>query len=141
MSLTAIKPWFQKRMSALEFKEHTDGFNTANISELDLDRTWHFRITNVKGDPVNQSDQRTESETTIQFFLKGGREAYSTIDTAIIEIENCIKECCNITNRTSDGLLNVVFSGAEIEPRAEADDNSVLVTLTFLVTVLLCLET
>ena len=64
----------------------------------------------------------------------------NAIDSAVYEIENLIKECCNIANRTADGILNVVFSRAEIEPSSEENDSSVLVTMDFQVTVLLGIE-
>lgn len=140
MSLTAIKPWFQKRLSKLEFKEHPDGFNVGNIDELNFDRAWHFRLTNVNGKPISMTDQSTDSDCEIQVYLSGDRDSASAIDSAIYEVEQIVKECCNIKNRTSDGLLNVVFKRAEIAPRGSTNDISVLVTLDFSVTVLIGIE-
>ena len=140
MSLSAIKPWFRERLSTLNFTEHVDGFNSDNIGELNLDRAWHFRLTAIAGGPINHTDQSTESDCEIQVFFSGGRNASDAIESAIYEVEQIVKECCNIKNRTSDGLLNVIFQRAEIDPRGDSNDNSVLVTIAFAVTVLIGVE-
>lgn len=139
-TLSAIRPWFKDRLESLDFEEHVDGFNTDNIGEIDLDRVFHCRVTGVSGGSINHTDQRTESDVELRVFFKGGVNASDAMDLAILEVESIVKECCNIVNRTSDGLLNVVFQRAEIEPRATDNDNSVLVTFDFTVTVLLGVE-
>lgn len=140
MSLSAIKPWFLLRMETLNFEEHVDGFNTDNIGEIDLDRAFHVRPIRVNGGGINHTDQRTEVDVEVKVFFKGGVNASDAIDTAMIEVESIVKECCNIKNRTSNGLLNVIFQRAEIEPRSLDNDNSVLVTFGFTVFVLIGVE-
>ena len=140
MSLTAIRPWFKTRLETLDFEEHLDGFNSDNIGDIDLDRVFHVRVLTVNGGSINHTDQRTDSDVELKVFFKGGRDATSAIDSAIIEVESIVKECCNIKNRTSDGLLNVVFQRASIEPRATDNDNSVMVTFDFTVNVLIGVE-
>lgn len=140
MSLTAIKPWFRERLETLDFEEHVDGFNTDNLGEIDLDRAFHIRPITVTGGAINHTDQRTETDVEVKVFFKGGVNADEAIDEAIIGVEQIVKECCNIKNRTSDGLLNVIFQRAEIEPRSLDNDNSVLVTFDFTVQVLLGVE-
>lgn len=140
MGLDAIKPWFKRRLETLDFEEHVDGFNSDNIGEIDLDRVFHVRVLTVSGGPINQTDQKTESEVEVKVFFKGGRDASEATETAVFEVESIVKECCNIKNRTSDGLLNVVFDRASIEPRALDNDNSVMVTFDFTVNVLIGVE-
>lgn len=140
MSLTAIKPWFQLRLETLGFEEHIDGFNTDNIGDIDLDRAFHVRPKTINGGAINHTDQKTESEVELKVFFKGGRDANEAIDNTILAVEQIVKECCNIKNRTSDGLLNVVFQRADIEPRSVDNDNSVLVTFDFTVMVLIGVE-
>lgn len=139
-SLSAIKPWFRNRLESLDFEEHVDGFDTDNIGEIDIDRVYHVRPLTVTGGPINHTDQRTETDVELKVFFKGGTNADSAIDDAIIEVEQIVKECCNVKNRTSDGLLNVIFQRAEIEPRSVDNNNSVLVTFDFTVQVLLGVE-
>lgn len=140
MSLTAIKPWFKDRLETLNFAEHVDGFNTDNIGQIVIDRAFHVRPIIITGGPINHTDQRTETDVEVKIFFKGGRDANEAIDSAILEIEQIVKECCNIRKRTSDGLLNVIFNRAEIEPRALDNDNSVLVTFSFTAMVLIGVE-
>ena len=140
MSLTAIKPWFRERLESLDFEEHLDGFNSDNIGDIDLDRVFHVRPLTINGGPINHTDQKTESEVELKVFFKGGRDASEAIDNAVLSVEEIVKECCNIKNRTSNGLLNVVFERAEIEPRSIDNDNSVLVKFDFTVTVLIGVE-
>lgn len=139
-ALSAIKPWFRERLETLDFEEHVDGFNTDNLGEIDLDRAFHIRPITVNGGSINHTDQRTETDVEVKVFFKGGVNASEAIDDAIIGVEQIVKECCNVKNRTSDGLLNVIFQRAEIEPRAVDNDNSVLVTFGFTVVVLLGVE-
>lgn len=140
MSLSAIKPWFRERLETLDFEEHIDGFNTDNVGEIDIDRAFHIRPITITGGPINHTDQRTETDVEVKVFFKGGVNASEAIDDAIIGVEQIVKECCNVKNRTSDGLLNVIFQRAEIEPRSVDNDNSVLVTFGFTVMVLLGVE-
>ena len=140
MGLSAIKPWFKERLETLEFEEHVDGFNTDNLGDIDLDRAFHIRPVTINGGPINHSDQKTESEVEVKVFFKGGRDASEAIDWAILGVEQIVKECCNIKRRTSNGLLNVVFERARIEPRSNDNDNSVLVTFDFTVSVLIGVE-
>jgi len=140
MSLTAIKPWFKERLETLDFEEHVDGFNSDNIGDIDLDRVYHVRPLTINGGSINHTDQKTESEVEVKVFFKGGRDASEAVDNAVLAVEEIVKECCNIKNRTSNGLLNVVFERAEIEPRSIDNDNSVLVKFDFTVTVLIGVE-
>lgn len=140
MGLSAIKPWFRTRLETLNFEEHVDGFNTDNLGEINLDRAYHVRPITINGGSINHTDQRTDSDVEVKVFFKGGVNASEAIDEAILGVEQIVKECCNVKNRTSDGLLNVIFQRAEIEPRSTDNDNSVLVTFDFTVTVLLGVE-
>ena len=140
MSLTAIKPWFRARFDALRFKEHVDVFNIDNVGELDLDHTYHIAINRVDGGPINQLDQKTSTDVSVHVFFKGGRNASEALDFCVYEVEQIIKECCNIKSRTSDGILNVVFQRAEIQPRGLDNDSSILVTIDFTVMVLIGVE-
>jgi len=140
MGLSSIKTWFQDRFDTLGFEEHVNGINTDDIGDIDLDRVYHIRPLTVGGGTINHTDQRTESDVEVKVFFKGGRNASEAVDSAIFEVEQIIKECCNIKNRTSSGLLNVVFQRVDIEPRSIDNDNSVLLTFTFTVIVLIGVE-
>lgn len=140
MSLRVIRGWFKDHLERLGFEEHEDGFNTDNIGEVDLDRVFHTRIRSILGAGINHTDQRTESDVELRVFFKGNRNASLAMDDAILEVERIVKECCNIKSRTSDGILNVVFERASLDPRGEDNDNSVLVTFDFTVSVLIGVE-
>ena len=140
MSLSVIRGWFRERLEGLGFEEHEDGFNTDNIGEIDLDRVFHVSVRSILGGTINHTDQRTDSDVGLSVFIKGGRNANVALDDAILEVERIVKECCNIRNRTSDGLLNVIFERVSLEPRGLDNDNSVLMSFDFTAVVMLGVE-
>lgn len=130
MSITNIKPYFRSRLDTLGFNEWDDAFNIDNIPETILDRAYHILLPSINGGSINQTDQSTSSSVQVSVFLKGYRNSNEAIDQAILEVENIVKDVCNIVNRTSL-LLNVVFDEATIDKIVQENDSGVLLAFSF----------
>lgn len=136
MGLANIYPYFRARMKALDFKEHKDGFNRDNIPATVLDKSFHILTPNGTGGGVNQNHQDVGTSVSIMFVLKGYRDPTDAKERAMQQLEKCIKEICNVRNRT-DSLFNVVFEDYRMDPVNESDDNQVLVDMSFTAQVIL----
>lgn len=142
-NLNVVKPYFRTHLNVLKFKEHTDGFNTKNIPDTLLDRSYHILTGSVQGGPVNFTHQSTEVEVTVLLYFKGFRKVDKAIDIAMNELTAIITECCKIKNRsqTGAGVFNVVFDRAEITPFDDKQNvNTAILQIDFKTQVLIGIE-
>jgi len=130
MSLANIYPYFRSRMKNLDFNEWKDGFNRENIPSTKLNKIFHILTPNMAGGPVNQNHQNTETTVSIMFIIQGYNDPTEAKEKAMLEVENIVKDICNIKNRTAT-LLNVIFEGLTMEAMNINDDNQVLVDMDF----------
>jgi hypothetical protein len=131
VSIKSIRPFFAARLEAIGFREWRDGFVFENIPETILDKSFHVYLETISGSPIDQKDQSLTGLVVIRVFFRGYRDVTEAIDESISSTEAIVKEVCKVSNRTSEGLLNVVFDGVDYEPLTAQNDNSVLVTLRF----------
>lgn len=140
MSASSIRPYFAARLEALGFREWRDGFTFENIPETILDKSFHVYLETISGGPINQADQLLTGLVVIRAFYRGYRDVTEAIDESISSTEAIVKEVCKVSNRTSEGILNVVFDGVDYEPLTAQNDNSVLTTMRFSAQTLLEVE-
>lgn len=140
MSASSIRPYFAARLEALGFKEWRDGFTFENIPETILDRSFHVYLETISGGPINHTHQDITGLVVVRVFFRGYRDVTLAIDESISSTEAIVKEVCKVSNRTSAGLLNVVFDGVDYEPLTSQNDNSVLTTMRFQAQVVLNVE-
>lgn len=132
MAWSDVKPYFKTILEAKLHVEHPDGFNIENLPSTLMDKAYHVLIGPISGDRQNQSDQESTVTVTIKTFYKGFRYPQEAQDIAILETEEIMKSCVNLTTRTTtSGILNVVFDNSEIDPVGETNDNAVVVTSTY----------
>jgi hypothetical protein len=138
MSFSAIRPYFESKLEAMDFSLWPDGFATDNIPSNVLDRAYHVSLGPLVGVRQSQADQETESVATVRMYFKGFNDPRVAIDEAIEQFETFMKSCVAPSARTlTDGIKNVVFNEANIDPIDASNDNSVVVTATFTVRVIL----
>lgn len=136
MSLTGIRQFIRTNMDDLGFQEWTDAFNTDNIPNDILDKSYHILSTTVDESTVNMHDLPLEFEQQISVFRKGFRDPAQAVDTIIEDCENIICELMHPDNRF-DGHVNTIFRGFTIAPLNAENDNCVKAILTFNVRVIL----
>lgn len=136
MGLANVYPYFRARMKAQGFKEHDDGFNRDNIPSTVIDKSFHILTSVGSGGSVNQNHQDVSSDVNVRFILKGYRKPTEAKERAMQQIENCVKEICNIRNRTAS-LFNIVFDGYEMDELSDSNDNIIIVDMSFTTQVIL----
>ena len=139
MSLSNIRTYFRSRLDSLGFREHVDGFETENIAETILDRSYHIYVSNIVGGPINHTHQDMSANVVISLYFKGYRNSTEGLETAETEVESIVKDICKVSNRTSS-LLNVIFEDVSLERRSESNDHSVLALMQFTAQVVLDVE-
>ena len=139
MSLSNVRSYLRARLDGLGFREHDDGFPTDNIPETVIDRSYHILVNSIDGGPINHTHQDTFSNVEIRVFFRGFRNVTEAIDSSISGVETIIRDVCKVANRTST-VLNCVFENCTFEPMNSSNDNSVLVTISFNVQVVLGVE-
>jgi hypothetical protein len=134
MSLTGVRSYLRARSRELDLKEWKDGFNTNNIPETILNKSFQIDMSDVtQGIRRNQSDQEVSMPCTLKVFLKGYKNPADAIDSAVLIVENLVKKCCNPTTALTqgDGIKNVSFDSARYEPISDSNDNAVVATAVF----------
>lgn len=144
MSWTVIRPYFNAILETKEYREWPDAFAVDNIPDNVLDKSYHVSIGLIAGIRQNQLDQETEVEVVVRTFHKGYANPQEAIDFAISETESIMKECVKVSDvggRVSTaGILNVVFNEAAFDPLDASNDNSIVVTSTYTVRVIVCVN-
>lgn len=140
MSLQKARSYFKTHLKALGYTEHLDGFQDENLGEINLNKAFHVRALSISGGSINQLDQRTDTVIVVSTYYKGLRNADEANQTALKEVEKVLKECVNITNRTSDGVLNVVFNRADIRPVSDTNAIHCVIDYEFEVSIMIGVE-
>lgn len=140
MSLQKARTYFKTHMKNIGYTEHLDGFQDDNLGEINLNKAFHIRVNSVEGGAINQLDQRTTTNIIMSTYYKGLRNADEANQTALKEVEKVLKECVNITNRTSDGILNVVFNRAEVRPVSDTNAIHCVIDYDFDITIMIGVE-
>lgn len=140
MSLEKSRSYFKTRFRNLGYVEHLDGFQDENLGEINLNKSFHVRAQSINGATINQLDQRTDTTVIVSTYYKGLRNADEANQIALKEVEKVLKECVNITNRTSDGVLNVVFNRADIRPVSDTNAIHCVIDYEFEVTIMIGVE-
>ena len=140
MSLQKARTYFKSAFKSIGYTEHLDGFQDENLGEINLNKAFHVRAVSIEGGSINQLDQRTETNIIVSTYYKGLRTADEANQIALKEVEKVLKQCVNITNRTSDGVLNVVFNRAEIRPIDDTNAIHCVIDYDFDVTIMIGVE-
>lgn len=139
MSLSNVRTYLRTRLDGLGYHEHVDGFNTENIAESVLDMAYHILVNSIDGGSINHTHQNTVSRVSVKVFHRGYRDVTEAIDTAIASLETIVRDVCKVANRTSS-VFNVVFETCDFQPFSSANDNSVMIDISFSVSVILGIE-
>lgn len=143
MSLTAIRPYFRSRLSALGFTEWTDPFNPENIPASLLDRSFHQFIESIIGVQKDNVSQVMEASVVIRLAFKGFSDPASAVDEALNRAEIVISDLINPSsyNAASPPITGVFLDSLDIEPFSdELNDNVVVASCVFKARIYLCVE-
>lgn len=131
MSLTSVRSYFRGRLDSLGYKEWTDGFEFDDVPETVLDQTYHITTGTISTNSVSHTINDLAYPVTIRLYLKGFRDPAQAIDDSITEGERIINDVTSVANSNGQGIKEVRFSSMEPTPKDVANDNIVLLVMTF----------
>jgi hypothetical protein len=133
MSVKAARDYFADVMATLNFHEHEDAFNDANIPATVLDKSFHVRIDSGAAIKTGHRMEEIEVKAEIKFFIKGYKSTLEAMNESLTEMDGVIKEAMTTIRRTTNpyGVRNVLFSDFSIDPIDDSNDNSVKATVRF----------
>lgn len=137
MSWTKVRPYFNAVMENLGYSEHKDAFAVDNIPETVMDKSFHVGLGPVEGTGQNHLAQESEMSVVLRTYYLGYRTPQEAVDTAISEGETILKQLVKVTDLggrvNTDGLMNVVFNEAALDPIDSSNDNAVVLTSSYTV--------
>ena len=141
MSLTDVRPYFRARLQNLSLVEWTDAFNFENIPNVKLNNIFHIDTTDFTNVRYSHANLELDIPVIIRTFKKGFRRLSEGYDDAIEKAESILKECCKIGNaKTQTNIKDVKFSSISIDPIADSNDNIFQITNSFVVNLVLDID-
>ncbi len=129
MSLSAGRTFLRERMDLLEFTEWANPFDSENVPDSQLDKTYQITSPSASGISLNQNDQIIEFENNIHIFRKGYQSPAEAVDSILADIEEILSDLLAPAQRLGGGHLNIIFGGFTIEPLNDDNNNSVKATI------------
>jgi hypothetical protein len=140
MALSAIRTYFKDRIAAVDadFKEWTDAFNIENIPATFYDKSYHISYGQMFGDILGGKSQKATMPVILRAGFKGFRDVSASLDAALDLMQEIIEEIQDPVNRLGADIKNVKFITMNDDPGFTTNDNLILVTQNYEVTLFLC---
>ena len=138
--ITLVKPYFRERILSLDskFQEWTDAFNIENIPSTILDKSYHLAFGTVDGGLLSGKTQQIECNVLVRLFFKGYRNVSENVDRGIDLSEQLIRAVQDPAERLGESIKGVKFLGMEVNEGFASNDNLIVVTQNYSVTLFLC---
>lgn len=138
MSLVDVRAYIRARMDGLGHKEWEDGFNFDNIPSNLLNKSYHMEVLPIDAEQTNNRSMEFSYPMTVRLFVKGYRTPAAAIDKAIEYGETAIKDIVNAVNRSTNACIkNVLSGGLNVIPLSDSNDNSVVLEMSFVTTIII----
>lgn len=132
MTLGEVREYFRTRLDGLEYREWTDGFNTANIPSTIFDKAYHLEVGTIT---VNQEGQRGFAFTypvTLRVLSKGFRNPAAAIDAALDNAQDILADLMAPSVRLQTaGLKSIMPRSLTTQAVDVSNDNAVMLVMTF----------
>ena len=133
MTLGELRPFISTKIAALNLKEWTDGFNTANIPANILDGAFHVEIGSGISGSASQLVHEFRVPFTVRVFFKGFRNPADAKDKALTRANDVLTALLKPTVRLGgvDNLKDIRPVSLTPVPLASSNDNSLILELVF----------
>lgn len=129
MSISDSKNYFRVRMTALGFKEWSDGFNFDNIPSTLINKSFSLTLTGANGSLHDNTCIKSEPNFMLRVFLKGFRDPKTILDEALVQAELIIQDLVSIPQRTAEPTVwNVHYDSLDLKP-IETNDNAIIIEI------------
>ncbi len=135
--MTAVRPYFRAVMNSRGFKEHKDAFNDENIGNNGIDKAYHIKALDFRGQKLNQDIQEVLCPVTLTAFIKGTQDMSAALDRAILEGESIVKDACSSQRRLTGAIKNCTYEEMTLEAASKDNDNLVKMEIRFNVLVMI----
>lgn len=135
MNLSDVRTTLRDRVISLQYEELASAFDTNNLPETVVDKTFHIGVLGGKAKPISMDDLILDNDVEIVVWRRGFREAASAIDAALMAICEIASSLLAVDFRTKPAYRNIQMEGYKLEPIADDNDNTVKATMTFTVQV------
>ena len=142
MILDALN-YTRSRAQTFGLKEHYDAFNSLNIPSTVLEDSFFVLMDEAQGISNNQSDQVVEQPLTLQIYLSPRLDTLTQRDNAYSIAQNVIVDLIKSSNRLeySQYLKDFRFTGLNVGPLNDTNDNGVLIEIKFTALIIFSAET
>lgn len=126
-------------MDALNYKEHKDAFNYANIPNTIINKSYHIETpTGGRRGTYTNGSQDIEHDCVVRVFFKGYRYPALAIDEAMASYGTILDRVLDSNNRLNAGIKNIYLNDVNIQPYDASNDNLVLLEITFTCLMVIC---
>ncbi len=135
-----IREYFKDRFTAVdnEFREWTDAFNITNIPSTFYNKSFHIAYGEVSGGTLSGKTQQIGVPIIISCGFKGYRNVSENLDKAMDSVMSVIEETQKPQNRLGEKIKNVKFNSMRANESFDNNDNLILITQNYEVTMFLC---
>ncbi len=130
--ITDVKKYARLRMLDLGYVEHEDGLNFENVPSQLFGRAFHVLIGEASAATHHHDGLTIEVPFAIRLLLKGKANMKVAYDEATAKLDEILTDLMEAGNRLlAEGLKNVFFRTAGIDPVAASNDNALIVRVEF----------
>jgi len=116
-------------MTALGYKEWSDGFNTDNIPSTLFNKAFALDFTGATGSPHDNISIKSEPSFMLRVFLKGYRDPKTKLDDALFQSDVIIRDLVSAPQRLADTTVwNVNYDSLDLRP-LETNDNAIIIEI------------
>jgi hypothetical protein len=126
-AMKAARVYVRKRAKALQWQEHTDGFNADNIPSTKVDRAFFIAEPRVSVNKVNVNNTTFFVAQELQLYLKGFRDPKTKMDLALVEAERVANDLVDPRNALTQVEVKQCFiDGLDLAPLDNSNDNVIV---------------
>lgn len=138
MSLAAVRPYFRKRLNALNLKEHRDAINFNNIPGTIIDEAYHMESLPVRNIRLDQLTYTLQFPLKVRLFKTGYNDTVEAHEELITRTDLLLEEVLKPANKLDGTLFNIVPGTIEWEEISVDNDNVIIAATTFVAVIKLC---
>jgi hypothetical protein len=113
-------------------KEHPRAFDISNVPNNEINKGYHVEVNNVRTITKDISCFELEADAQVTCWYCTGVNEADAVQNALIDGEGIFATICNPINKDKLGCLHSLeFSGMNVQPFSNSNDNIVTLTMDF----------
>jgi len=137
MALTDVRTYFRGKLDALGYSEWSDGFNSENIPQSLLDKSYHLEIGTITSATSSHLTYTFSYPLTVKIFLKGYVDPSGAIDDAILQSESILASILDTASRVGLDIKDVIPGTVDVLQFDASNDNDLILQMEF-ISIIMC---